>query len=46
MDQLFSILAQKFKNTEMRTVEELIRNIKTSGISPNPDVEVLDYIWD
>ena len=30
----------------MRTVEELIRNIETSGINPKPDVEVLEYIWD
>ena len=45
VDQLFSMLAESFK-TEMRTLEDLIERISNSGISPTPDVEVLDFIWD
>ena len=45
VDQCFSLLAQAFK-AEIRTLEELIEKIVSSGIKPVPDVEVLDFIWD
>ena len=45
VDQLFSLMTQSFKS-EMRTLEDLISKILSSGIQPLPDVEVLDYIWD
>ena len=45
MDQLFSLLTQKFKS-EIRTIEELKHKIVTSGILPQPNVEELDFIWD
>ena len=45
MDQLFSLLTQSFKK-EIRTLEDLKEKIVTSGIKPDPEVEVLDYIWD
>ena len=31
---------------KMRTLEDLISKIRSSGIQPMPDVEVLDYIYD
>ena len=45
VDQCFSLLAQAFK-AEIRTLEELIEKIVSSGIKPVPVVEVLDYISD
>ena len=45
VDQLFSILTQKFKS-EIRTVEDLKEKIVGSGIRPEPIVENLDLIWD
>ena len=41
-----SVLTQKFKNAEIRTIEDLKKDIVCSGILPEPEVEVLDYIWD
>ena len=46
VDQLFSILAQKFKNSEIRTYEELKEKITSSGIKPEPCIEEVEYIWD
>ena len=37
------MLTPSFK---MRTLEDLISKIRSSGIQPMPDVEVLDYIYD
>ena len=40
------MLTQKFKRAELRTIEDLTKDIISSGILPVPEVEVLDYIWD
>jgi hypothetical protein len=45
VDQLFSILTQRFKS-QINTLEDLKEKIVKSGILPQPDVEVLDFIWD
>ena len=40
------MLAQSFKNTDIKTIEELIKKIDEAGITPKPEIEILDYIWD
>ena len=46
VDQLFSILTQEFKKSEIKTVDELIEIIQKSPITPQPSVESLNYTWD
>ena len=46
VDQLFSILTQEFKKSEIKTLEELEEIIIKSPMSPKPEVERLIYIWD
>ena len=46
VDQLFSILTQEFKNSEIKTIEEMFSKITNSPISPKPIVESLWYTWD
>ena len=46
VDQLFSILTQEFKNSEIKTIEEMFAKIINSPISPKPEVQSLWYIWD
>jgi hypothetical protein len=46
VDQLFSILTQSFKSSDIKTLEDLLEKIETSGIVPKPEVEILDYCWD
>ena len=45
-DQMFSILAQEFRKTNIRTVEELMCLIRNSAIKPKPLVEKLEYIYE
>ena len=40
------MLAQSFKNTDIKTIEELVKKIDEAGITPKPEIEILDYIWD
>ena len=44
--QLFSLLASSFKNSDIATLEDLIKKIDESGINPKPKVEIMDYCWD
>ena len=46
VDQLFSIVTQSFKNTEIKTLEELVERVRNSGISPQPEVVIMKYIYD
>ena len=46
VDQLFSILTQEFKKSEIKTLEELEMIIVNSPMSPKPEVERLTYTWD
>lgn len=45
VDQLFSILTQEFKKTELKTLEDLEDSIRHS-ICPTPYVERLNFVWD
>ena len=45
-DQMFSILANEFKKTDIRTIENLMSIIANSPINPKPEVQSLDYIFD
>lgn len=46
VDQLFSILTGWFKGIEMRTLEDLVEEIKKAPISPKPSVESLHFTYD
>ena len=46
MDQLFSILAQALKGTEVSTLDELVDILKSAPIQPVPSVKVLYFISD
>ena len=45
-DQMFSILADEFKKTNIRTVEDLVWIMSNSAIKPAPVVESLEFIYD
>ena len=45
VDQLFSILTQEFKKSELKTVEELFEKIESAPIIPKPECESLKFIW-
>ena len=46
VDQTFSILTQEFKKSEIKTLEELEKLIVNSPMSPKPEVERLQFVWD
>ena len=45
MEVLFSILTQEFKKNEIKTIEELFLLIENSPMSPRPECESLQFIW-
>ena len=45
VDQKFSIIAQELKKSEVKTIEELTSLIIQS-MTPTPEVESLNFIWD
>ena len=45
-DQMFSILAQEFKKSNIKTIEDLMWLISNSAISPKPVVEKLEFIYE
>ena len=42
----FSILTQVFKNSEIRTIEDLMDLIRKSPMDPKPDLHHLWSVWD
>ena len=45
MDQTFSVLAKLFKESEMRTVDELIQTIQKAPLVPRPECRSLFFIY-
>ena len=46
MDRMFSVLAKLFKESEMRSIDELVQTIRTSPLVPTPVCTNLFYIFD
>ena len=43
---MFSILTQEFRNSEIKTLQELFKKICESPLKPTPTCESLMYTWD